>query len=313
MKNFVIVIVGPTGCGKTALSIEVAKFFDGEIISGDSMQIYKELNIGSAKVTKEEMQGIPHHLIDIRSAKDEFSAGEFTKLTNLAISKIRNNDKLPIIVGGTGLFIQGIIEGYSYSSCPRQQQFRDECKKIASTEGVSSLYKRLQELNPSVSSKISENDEKRIIRALEIQTFSLDQPIKKEPGKEYIVIGLNMDRAKLYNNINLRVEKMMQNGLLDEVQNLYESGIDENYQAMKGIGYKEFIPYFKGESSLEECVELVKQHTRNYAKRQLTWFRRMDYITWFEPTEHEKIIDYIKRKMYENNNWALWRKLNRPI
>ena len=292
-----ICIVGPTASGKTAISIEIAKCFNGEIISGDSIQVYRELNVGSAKITKEEMDGIVHHLIDIKSCFDGFSAGEFSELTKQKIEEISKRGKTPIIVGGTGLFIKGLIEGYDYSSCPRNEAFRQDCKKIIDNHGLSSLYKELQALNPRRAEQISENDQKRIIRALEIEKFSNALPQKGSDINNFVVIGLTTSREKLYERINKRVDEMVENGLIDEVRALFEKGLSEDSQSMKGIGYKELFPYFRGESSLEECLNLIKQHSRNFAKRQMTWFRSMPYIEWFENNQIEEIKNYIRSKL----------------
>lgn len=292
-----ICIVGPTASGKTAISIEISKCFNGEIISGDSIQVYRELNIGSAKITKEEMDGIVHHLIDIKSCFDGFSAGEFSELTKQKIEEISKRGKTPIIVGGTGLFIKGLIEGYDYSSCPRNEAFRQDCKKIIDNHGLSSLYKELQALNPRRAEQISENDQKRIIRALEIEKFSNALPQKGSDINNFVVIGLTTSREKLYERINKRVDEMVENGLIDEVRALFEKGLSEDSQSMKGIGYKELFPYFRGESSLEECLNLIKQHSRNFAKRQMTWFRSMPYIKWFENNQIEEIKNYIRSKL----------------
>ncbi len=292
-----ICIVGPTASGKTAISIEIAKCFDGEIISGDSIQVYRELNIGSAKITKEEMDGIVHHLIDIKSCFDGFSAGEFSELTKQKIEEISKRGKTPIIVGGTGLFIKGLIEGYDYSSCPRNEEFRQDCKKIIDNQGLSSLYQELQALNLERAKQISENDQKRIIRALEIEKFSNALPQKGSDINNFVVIGLTTSREKLYERINKRVDEMVENGLIDEVRALFEKGLSEDSQSMKGIGYKELFPYFRSESSLEECLNLIKQHSRNFAKRQMTWFRSMPYIKWFENNQIEEIKNYIRSKL----------------
>ena len=281
-----ICIVGPTASGKTAISIEIAKCFNGEIISGDSIQVYRELNIGSAKITKEEMDGVVHHLIDIKSCFDGFSAGEFSELTKQKIEEISKRGKTPIIVGGTGLFIKGLIEGYDYSSCPRNEEFRQDCKKIIDNHGLSNLYKELQALNPRRAEQISE-----------IEKFSNALPQKGSDINNFVVIGLTTSREKLYERINERVDQMVELGLVEEVKKLFEKGLSEEHQSMKGIGYKELFPYFRGERSLEECLNLIKQHSRNFAKRQMTWFRSMPYIEWFESNQIEEIKKYIRSKL----------------
>ncbi len=292
-----IVIVGPTASGKTALSIDIAKVFNGEIISGDSIQVYKELSIGSAKITEQEKQGIIHHLIDIKSCFEEFSAGEFSELTRKTIYEIKKRGKTPIIAGGTGLFIKGVIEGYDYSDCPKNQRFRDQCHERIEKEGLTPLYEELIVLNPNCINKVKPNDEKRIIRQLEIAKFSNSNPQKEINLEDFIVIGINMDRNILYERINKRVDIMLDNGLVEEVRELYEKGLREHHQSAKGIGYKELFPYFEGIKSLQECIEDIKQHSRNFAKRQLTWFRAMPYIKWFEPNQNQEIISYIRSKI----------------
>lgn len=297
MTNKTICVVGPTASGKTAISIEIAKCFNGEIISGDSIQVYQELNIGSAKITKQEMNDIPHHMIDIKSCFEGFSAGEFSELTKQKISDISSRGKTPIIVGGTGLFIKGLIEGYDFSLCPRNEEFRNACNDVIKSEGLEKLYQELKRLNPCRASEISPNDQKRIIRALEIEKFSNTPPNKQPTTKDFVVVGLSLPREKLYERINERVDKMVENGLVEEVRALYEKGLNENFQSMKGIGYKELFPYFRGESSLEECINLIKQHSRNFAKRQMTWFGSMPYIKWFEPSQKKEIFDYIRSEL----------------
>ena len=292
-----ICVVGPTASGKTEVGVKLAKEFDGEIISGDSIQVYRELNIGSAKVTKEETCGIVHHMIDIKSCFEGFSAGEFSELTKKTINEIKKRNKTPIIVGGTGLFIKGLIEGYDYSACPQNKDFREQCKKTINEFGLQKLYDELKHLNPRRASEISPNDQKRIIRALEIQKFSDATPQKNSNIDDFLVIGLKLDREKLYEKINLRVNKMVKNGLVEEVKSLFDKELCEEHQSMKGIGYKELFPYFRGEKTLDECIELIKQHSRQFAKRQLTWFSSMPYIKWFENTQTKEIIEHIKENL----------------
>lgn len=292
-----ICVVGPTASGKTKVGVRLAKEFCGEIISGDSIQVYRELNIGSAKVTEDEAEGVVHHMIDIKSCFEGFSAGEFSELTKNCISDIKNRNKTPIIVGGTGLFIKGLIEGYDYSSCPQNKKFREDCKKNIEEFGLEKLYEELKSLNPKRADEISQNDQKRIIRALEIEKFSDGAPKKQLNLDDFLVIGLKVDREKLYDRINKRVDEMVEQGLIKEVQDLFQRGLDEQSQSMKGIGYKELFPYFRGEKSKEECIEQIKQHSRQFAKRQLTWFSSMPYIKWFENTQIQEIIDYIKENI----------------
>lgn len=294
--NKTICIVGPTASGKTAISIDIAKCFNGEIISGDSIQVYRELNIGSAKITESEMQGIRHHLINIKSCFDSFSAGEFSELAKQKIDEIMARGKTPIIVGGTGLFIKGLIEGYDYSQCPKNEEFRMECKQVIQEQGLDVLYEKLKQINPARAESISFNDEKRIIRALEIQKFS-NCPKKISNVDSFVVVGLKTNRDELYQRINSRVDEMEKNGLVKEVKTLFDKGLNEDFQSMKGIGYKELFPFFRGEKTKQECLDLIKQHSRNFAKRQLTWFRSMPYIKWFEKGQTDEIKKYIRGKL----------------
>lgn len=286
MKKNVVAIIGPTAVGKTHLSIELAKRFNGEIISGDSMQVYKGLDIGTAKIKKEEMQGIAHHMIDLREPDEEFSAADFKKYVQHYIDEITSRGKLPIIVGGSGLYIQAVLYDYQFSDLKRDPAITEKLEKTLKQEGIMPLYERLKRLDPEQAEKIHPNNHRRVIRALEIYESTGKRMSETEKNQTVespyhsILIGLEMERDLLYRRINDRVDYMMEAGLLDEVRYLYEEGY-QDCQSMKAIGYKEFIPFFNGEQTLEETIELLKRNSRRYAKRQLTWFKNKMNIRWY--------------------------------
>ncbi|MDW2876847.1 MULTISPECIES: tRNA (adenosine(37)-N6)-dimethylallyltransferase MiaA [Bacillaceae] len=288
-KQKLIVLIGPTAVGKTRLSIELAKRFDAEIISGDSMQIYKGMDIGTAKITENEMDGIPHHLIDIKAPNEPFSAAEFQELVRKEIACIASRGKMPMIVGGTGLYIQSVIYDYQFSEAPSDDAFRGELEKRLEAEGAESLFKELCEIDPASAEKMHPNNTRRVIRALEVyhctgKTMSQYQE-QQVPELLYdtSIIGLSMDREKLYDRINSRVDKMMDDGLLEEVEALHRQGL-KDCQSIQAIGYKEVYEYINGRISLEGAVENLKQNSRRYAKRQLTWFRNKMNVEWFDMT-----------------------------
>lgn len=307
MKDKIIVIVGPTAVGKTALSIELAKTFNGELINGDSMQVYRGLDIGTAKVTEEEAEGLPHHLIDIKDPIDPFSVSDFKEAASQKIREITERGKLPIIVGGTGLYIESLLFDISHGGEAKPNQaFRDEMDRLAREYGRESLHEKLREKDPASAEQIHPNNVRRVIRALEVihetgQPFSKYQSEKKkEPLYDAFVIGLTTDRAVLYDRINRRVDLMIESGLLDEAEELIRR-VPENAQSLKGIGYKELIPYIEGSMPLEEAVDMIKQHSRNYAKRQLTWFRnRFEIDQWADLIEHPESIDTLKSQIKDH-------------
>lgn len=289
MKPKVIVIVGPTASGKTALSIELAKKIDGEIISCDSMQIYKDMNVGSAKPTIEEMQGIKHYMIDIAEPTERFSVAEYKKRSEEAIEKILQKGKVPIIVGGTGLYANSLIYNIEYNEIMLDEEYRKNLMKIAETEvGLATLYEKARSIDPVAMEKISSNDKKRIIRVLEIKHSTgknkteLELESRKNEVKyEYKVFAINMPREILYDRINKRVDIMIENGLIDEVENIIEK-YKEFPTAMQAIGYKEIVMYLKGELTKQEAIEKIKQESRRYAKRQITWFKKIENIKWID-------------------------------
>jgi tRNA dimethylallyltransferase len=285
-KQKLLVLIGPTAVGKTKTSIELAARFGGEIISGDSMQVYKEMDIGTAKITEDEMQGIPHHLIDIKNPEDSFSAAEFQQLVRGKIAEISSRGKLPMIVGGTGLYIQSVIYDYQFSEVPSAPEFRLELERLADEKGVEAVHALLQEVDPDSAERIHHNNVRRVIRALEIHHCTgrtmTDYQEQQEAELLYdtCLIGLTMDRELLYERINMRVDLMMKQGLLNEVKALHERGL-RDCQSIQAIGYKELYDYLDGRASLEDAIENLKQNSRRYAKRQLTWFRNKMDVEWF--------------------------------
>lgn len=285
MKTKLIVVAGPTAVGKTALGIELAQRFNGEIISGDSQQIYRQLNIGTAKATPEEQAAAVHHLIDVRDVDESYSAYDFVTEAQIAITEIVNRGKLPIIVGGTGLYLQSLLEGYHLGGQVDQEQvlaYRSELEQLSDLE----LFEQID----SLGIEIKEINRRRSIRALELHRFS-DNPENTETTFDPFIIGLDDERSLIYERINTRVDKMVELGLLEEAKWLYD-----NYpevQSARGIGYKELFPYFSGEQTLDEALEKLKQNTRRFAKRQLTWFRNRMRVKFYQissPDYPENVI-----------------------
>lgn len=284
-KYDVVAIVGPTAVGKTALSIRLAKLLDGEIINGDSMQVYKGLDIGTAKITPEEMEGIVHHLLDIKEPTDSFSVAEYQKLVREKIDEINARGKMPIIIGGTGLYVQSVLYDFQFNEKQVDEVARAAYYAELEKLGPEAMHERLRKIDPAAASDIHPNNTRRVIRALEMAELSGDSRASEEhqrgdqPIYNHLIIGIDMDRAKLYERINMRVDMMMQQGLLEEARALYDAGIRDT-QAVKAIGYKELFAYFEGHSTLEEAIEAIKQNSRRYAKRQLTYFRNKMNIEW---------------------------------
>lgn len=288
MKPIVYVIGGPTASGKSKLAVELAKKVNGEIISADSMQIYKEMNIGTAKVNKEEMQGVQHYLVDFVSPDERYSVSNFKKDAEKAIEEMLEKGKTPIVVGGTGLYIDSLIYGIEFQNEEVDLEYREKLNKIADEKGLESLYKKAQEIDPEAMKKISINDRKRIIRVLEIyhktgktKTEQELQSRKNEVKYEYKVFAITMDREKLYERIEKRVDSMIEQGLIEEVKQILEK-YHTFPTAMQGLGYKEVVEYLEGFCTKEEMIEKIKKETRHYAKRQLTWFRKNKEIIWLD-------------------------------
>jgi len=293
----VIFIAGPTAVGKTKYAIEIARAFQGEIISADSMQIYKYMDIGSAKPSKEELAAAKHYLVDEIDPREEFSAAEYQVLAKKYIEKVFGESKIPVVTGGTGLYLNSLIYDMDFSEMPGRPDLREQLRRDAERFGPEHIHNRLKELDPKAAERIHPNNIKRVIRAIEvlettgegIREFS--QSFK--PTKDYkcILIGLTRDRRELYRRIDERVDLLMEAGLVQEVRSLLDRGLTENNISMKGIGYKEIIAYLHGAYSLDEAVRLVKRNTRHYAKRQMTWLRRISGMIWFNLTEYEREED----------------------
>lgn len=304
MKDKVIVIVGPTAVGKTELSLKLARDLDGEIISGDSMQVYKGLDIGTAKATKEEQNKIPHHLIDIIDVTENFTVSDFQNKARAVIKDITTRGKLPIVVGGSGLYIQSVLYDYQFPTEVRSERLTKQLEDEVKTHGIDPLYKKLVDIDPDQASKIHPNNHRRVIRAIEVYKttgLTMTQIQKKQkitPLYDAKIIGLEKERSKLYEQINKRVDLMLETGLLTEVEKLYYQ-VDESSQSMSGIGYKEFIPYFKNEKSLEKCIDILKRNSRRFAKRQYTWFKNKMDIAWYDlSTSNEMdLYDTIKKEL----------------
>ncbi len=304
MKKKCIVIAGPTAVGKTELSIRLAKELNGAVISADSMQVYKGMDIGSAKVRKEEMQGIEHYLIDELDPKEEFHVVRFQQMAKKAMDEIYDKGKLPIIAGGTGFYIQALLRDIDFTETGKETDIRSKYHEISEKEGAEKLYGLLKQKDPKAAEYIHPNNVKRVIRALEffdetgecISKHNTQQSQKTSPYT-YAYFVLNDDRAVLYDRINRRVDKMLDDGLLEEVTRLKDMGLKEDDISMKGIGYREFFPYFRGEISLEEAIEAVKADSRHFAKRQITWFKREKDAIWFDRTEYDNDNDRILAAM----------------
>ena len=304
MKKKVIAIIGPTAVGKTKMSIELAKALDGEIISGDSMQIYRGMDIGTAKATKQEMQGIPHYLIDIKDPAEAFSVAEFQGLASGLIEEISNRGKVPIIAGGTGLYIQSILYNYNFSVAESNPEYRLFLEKRIETEGIDDVYNELRIIDPESCDRIHPNNVRRVIRALEVfheTGLTMTEYLQEQESESryhHQIIGLTMERSLLYERINNRVDRMVGQGLLEEVKALYDSGI-KDCQSIQAIGYKELYDYFNGNLSKEEAIELLKRNSRRYAKRQLTWFRNKMDVEWFDMSEAVSDADVFQQKIEE--------------
>ena len=305
MSKKAIVVVGPTASGKTSLGIYIAKKYNGEVISADSMQIYKEMSVSTAKPTIEEMDGVKHHLIDFVDITDTYSVSDYCRDAKAVFDDIVSRGKLPVIVGGTGLYIDSFITNTRFFDDAQSDEIRKRLQKQANDEGLDVLYNRLKEIDPDAAAKIHPNNSVRVIRALEVYeatgktiTQQTEQSHSVASDIDALYIGINYsDREKLYDRINRRVDIMMENGLLDEAKSLFSG--EYSATAVNSIGCKEMKPFLDGEKSLSECVEKLKMSTRHYAKRQLTWFRRNESVKWFYPDKqnedelYSQIIEYI--------------------
>ncbi len=313
MRKKCIVVAGPTAVGKTELSIELAKALNGAVISADSMQIYKGMDIGSAKITKDEMQGIDHYLIDELDPKDVFHVVKFQQMAKYAMERIYSEGKLPIIVGGTGFYIQAILKDIDFTDTGNEIDIRFKYRDYASIYGNEGLHELLKKKDPKAAREIHPNNVKRVIRALEFYDetgtrISDHNEIQHQKESPYLsaYFVLNDDRQLLYERIDKRVDKMINDGLLGEVKRLKEKGLCEDDISMKGIGYREFFPYFNQKATFEETVEKIKADTRHFAKRQITWFKREKDAIWFErkdyDNDNEKILNAMIKKWKEIEN-----------
>lgn len=293
MKKDLFILAGPTAIGKTDISINLAKRLNGEIISADSMQIYEFMDIGSAKIKDHEKNGIPHHVIDFIHPSKEFSVVEFKEESTKSINDITSRNNLPMVVGGTGFYIDSLIFNYDFANTYKDNDYREELTNLALEKGNEYVHSLLKDIDIESFNKLYPNDLKRVIRALEvhkltgktISEFNAMQNIYDIPYNVYYFV-LNMNRNKLYDRINKRVDIMLEEGLIQEVQRLKDLGLTEDMQSMKGIGYKEILYYLNGKVSLDEAVEMIKKGSRNYAKRQLTWFRKDKRVNWINKDEY---------------------------
>ncbi|HEY8500877.1 MAG TPA: tRNA (adenosine(37)-N6)-dimethylallyltransferase MiaA [Clostridia bacterium] len=285
----VIVIAGPTASGKTAQAVYTAKKLNGEVVSADSMQIYKYMNIGTAKPTENEMDGVRHHMIDVVTPDEPFNVAMYKEMAERCIRDILDRGKLPIVAGGTGLYINSLIYNIRFSETICDESFRSRMRKLADEEGPEALHEMLKKVDPESAERIHFNNVKRVIRALEVYEYTgkpiswhNEQSRSVPPGYRYIVFVLNMDREQLYRRIDERVDKMIEDGLISEVKSLLERGMSPGSIALQGLGYKEIIAYLKNEMTLDEAIHILKRDTRHYAKRQLTWFRSVKDAVWIE-------------------------------
>lgn len=297
-KEKLLVLLGPTATGKSHCAIEIAKRYQGEIISGDSMLVYRGMNIGTAKPSAAELAAVPHHLVDILPPTASFSVVDFQQRARQLITEITARGHLPIVAGGTGLYIQALLEDYSFNEAQEDRALRLELEQFASQQGAEALHQRLQQLAPQEAERIHPHNVRRVIRALEaaLQGERISQSGAGECPYDALVIGLTMERQALYERIDQRVELMLQAGLEQEVRELLAQGVSPDCQSMQSIGYRQLVWYLQGGLAYAEAVAKLKQATRNFAKRQLTWYRRMDYIHWLElsvPPDYERAVAQI--------------------
>ncbi len=296
MLKKIIAVVGPTASGKTALAIEIAKRVNGEVVSCDSMQIYRHMDIGTAKPTTEEQKAVPHHMIDIVEPFESFNVADFTAAARQCIDALHNRGKAPVLAGGTGLYADSIIENIVFPDIGEAPEFCSEMLRLAETEGNEAVHTLLAEKDPEAAEKIHPNNLRRVIRALEVchltgKTFTeYSREARREAVYDALIFGIDADRQVLYDRINRRVDKMLREGLEDEVRSLAEMGIGRDTTAMQAIGYKELLDYFDGRVTLQEATEKIKMESRRYAKRQMTWFRRNPRINWVKIENDEELL-----------------------
>lgn len=307
-KKPLIILTGPTAVGKTALSVKLAKAINGSIISADSMQVYRGMDIGSAKVTKEEMGGIKHYLIDVLEPDEEFHVVRFQQMAKEAMAEIYQEGKIPILTGGTGFYIQSVLYDIDFTSQQEDTAYRERLEQLAKEQGNEALHAMLQEVDPVSAEKIHANNVKRVIRALEFYEktgMPISEHNEKEAAKEspytFCYFVLNDDRQRLYDRIELRIDQMLEQGLVDEVRKLKEKGYHKEMVSMQGLGYKEILAWLDGEISYEEAVYILKRDTRHFAKRQLTWFRREKDVIWVDKDkfnyDDDRILSFMTAKI----------------
>ncbi|MBE5963491.1 MAG: tRNA (adenosine(37)-N6)-dimethylallyltransferase MiaA [Lachnospira sp.] len=310
-----IVLTGPTAVGKTAASIGLAKAINGEIISADSMQVYKKMDIGTAKITKEEMEGVPHFLIDELNPDEEFSVAHFKKYADKYINEVYERGHIPIIVGGTGFYIQAVLNDIDFTETNVDTEYRKELEELARVNGPEYLHNMLFEIDPQAAEKIHFNNVKRVIRALEfyketgtkISEHNDTQSAKSSPYN-FAYFVLNDDREALYERIDKRIDIMLENGLIEEVKALLDAGYDRKLTSMQGLGYKEIAAYLEGEISLEEAIYILKRDTRHFAKRQLTWFRREKDVIFIDKSEYNGCDGILNKMLEVLEEKNIWRK-----
>ncbi|QJD82527.1 tRNA (adenosine(37)-N6)-dimethylallyltransferase MiaA [Cohnella herbarum] len=299
-----LVLVGPTAVGKTALSLRIAHALNAEIISGDSMQVYRRMDIGTAKLMPDEREGVPHHLIDICEPEHSFSVSEFQSLCTEKIKEIHGRGRIPFIVGGTGLYVESVCYGFQFQDIGADEAFREQMRAFAREQGAQALHDRLEAVDPITAAKLHPNDEGRVIRALEVfhltgkplsETQDQSRGDDKKSPYRLCIIGLTMDRAELYERIEQRIDQMMDAGLVEEVQALLSAGVPRDAVSMRGLGYKEIVAYLAGETDYGQAVAILKRDTRHFAKRQLSWFRHMKALEWVDIGEDGKNSDLFPR------------------
>ncbi len=307
--NPLIILTGPYAVGKTALSIRLAKAIGGEIISADSMQVYRRMDIGSAKITKEEMMGVPHHLIDVLEPSEEFNVTVFQTMAKAAVEEIYSRGHIPIVAGGTGFYIQALLNDIDFTETGEDTSIRTELEKIAEEKGADYLHGLLLIIDTESARQIHANNVKRVVRAIEfyrqtgerISEHNKREREKKSPY-DFLYFVVNTDRDTLYQRIDKRVDQMVELGLVEEVKQLKESGCTRDMVSMQGLGYKEILDYLQGEHSLEEALYLLKRDTRHFAKRQITWFKREKDVRWLNLPDYGYDLDKVLEKMIEDIN-----------
>lgn len=309
MERRIVVIAGPTAVGKTRIAIDVAKRINGQIVSCDSMQLYRYMDIGSAKPTKEQLNEVPHHLVDVIDPKESFSVVEYQKMAKAAIQKIFDDEQTPVIAGGTGLYLNSLLYDMDFGADPGDDAYRNQLFSIAEHQGNEALFAKLQAADPKAAARIHPNNVKRVVRALEAVRFGgkglSDFATVNQKTKDYdaVLIGLTRERTQLYQRIDERVDQLVANGLLEEVRSLSSMGFTSKDIAMKGIGYKELLDHLAGAYDLPTAIDLIKKNTRHYAKRQMTWFKRYQEMEWFDLTNDqseeeslEKIMTWLNKR-----------------